>query len=69
MAAADEDGVAVGTVLLDKYRVEGTLGRGGMGVVVRAYHDHAVDNPTPGQPIAVKLVIDGGVGGIDIYRI
>jgi hypothetical protein len=29
----------------------------------------AVDNPDPSKPIAIHFVIDGGVGGIDIYRV
>ena len=29
----------------------------------------AVDNPDPSQPIAIHFVIDGGIGGIDIYRL
>jgi hypothetical protein len=31
--------------------------------------DHAVDNPTPDQPITLKLVIEGGIGGLEIYRL
>jgi hypothetical protein len=30
---------------------------------------HAVDNPDPSKPISIHFVIDGGVGGIDIYRV
>jgi hypothetical protein len=29
----------------------------------------AVENPHPDQPITIHLVIDGGIGGLDIYRI
>jgi hypothetical protein len=29
----------------------------------------AVDHPDPSKPIAIHFVIDGGVGGIDIYRV
>jgi hypothetical protein len=31
--------------------------------------EHAVENPTPGQRIAIHFTIDAGVGGVDIYRI
>ncbi len=31
--------------------------------------DHAVANPTPDEPITIHLVIDGGIGGVDIYRL
>ena len=36
--ALDLTDLPAGLVLLDKYRVEGTLGIGGMGVVVAAMH-------------------------------
>lgn len=32
------DSVPIGSVLLGKYRVDGVIGEGGMGVVLRAYH-------------------------------
>ena len=30
---------------------------------------HAVPNPDPTQPISIHFVIEGGVGGLDIYRL
>src|SRR4051812_10418843 len=42
-----------GTVLLDKYRVEGVLGRGGMGVVLRVTHLHL------GEEQAIKILSPG----------
>jgi hypothetical protein len=30
---------------------------------------HAVENPDPTQSISIHFVIDGGIGGIDIYRL
>jgi len=29
----------------------------------------AVPNPDPSQPISIHFVIEGGVGGLDIYRL
>jgi hypothetical protein len=34
-----------------------------------AIPEHAVENPNPGQPVKIHFVIDGVVGGLDIYRI
>jgi hypothetical protein len=31
--------------------------------------NEAVANPTPDQPITIHLVIEGGIGGVDIYRL
>jgi hypothetical protein len=31
--------------------------------------DRAVDNPTPDQTITIHLVVDGGIGGLEIYRL
>jgi hypothetical protein len=31
--------------------------------------DHAVPDPDPGQAKSIRLVIDGGIGGVDIYRL
>lgn len=42
--------LAPGTTLLGKYRVERELGKGGMGVVVKAWHLHL------GQPVAIKFL-------------
>jgi len=28
-----------------------------------------VAHPDPGKPISIHFVIDGGVGGLDIYRL
>src|SRR5688572_9998157 len=44
--------LAPNTLLLDKYRVEQTLGRGGMGVVVRARHVGL------GELVAIKLITE-----------
>lgn len=31
--------------------------------------NEAVPNPSPDQPITIHLVIEGGIGGVDIYRL
>src|SRR5262245_19086608 len=50
-AATDTDlAIGPGMVLLGKYRVEEVLGKGGMGVVVRAYH------LTLGEDVAIKVL-------------
>lgn len=45
------NGVELGSVVADKYRVEKELGRGGMGVVLKAVHTQL------GQPVAIKLLL------------
>ena len=49
-----------GAVLLGKYRVEGMLGRGGMGVVLRVTHLHL------GEELAIKILAPESTGGADV---
>jgi serine/threonine-protein kinase len=46
-----EVGFRPGAVLLDKYRVESVLGRGGMGIVLRVTHLHL------GEELAIKILL------------
>ena len=46
-----ERGYQSGAVLLDKYRIESVLGRGGMGIVLRATHLHL------GDEVALKILL------------
>jgi len=45
------DGVAPGKVIANKYRVDGVIGRGGMGVVVKATHLELR------EPVAIKVLL------------
>ena len=49
---ADDSWLTPGLMLLDKYRVESILGKGGMGIVVRAYH------PGLDERVAIKILRD-----------
>ncbi len=49
-AAEDADAIPPGTILADRYRVVGLIGRGGMGEVYRA------DDLRLGQPVALKFL-------------
>jgi serine/threonine-protein kinase len=48
--ASPSEGPAEGSVIAGKYRIEKTLGAGGMGVVVAAFHMHL------GQRVAIKFM-------------
>jgi serine/threonine-protein kinase len=56
-----EGGFQPGTVLLDKYRVESVLGRGGMGVVLRVTHLHL------GEEFAIKILLPEVGGGPEVH--
>jgi serine/threonine protein kinase len=49
--------VNAGDLIAGKYRVEGVLGRGGMGIVIAARHEQL------GNPVAIKLMLPAGSGG------
>jgi serine/threonine-protein kinase len=56
-----EGGLQPGTVLLEKYRVESVLGRGGMGVVLRVTHLHL------GEELALKILSPEAGGGPEVH--
>ena len=51
-----------GTILLGKYRVEGLIGEGGMGSVVRAMHTELE------EPVAIKILLPELVESQDVVR-
>src|SRR4051794_3869806 len=53
---------AIGTILAGKYRVEGVLGQGGMGVVVEATHTAL------GQRVALKLLNQDLIGSREVVE-
>jgi serine/threonine-protein kinase len=57
-----EGGFRPGTVLLDKYRVESTLGRGGMAIVLKATHLHL------GEEVALKILQRDAADQVDHAR-
>jgi serine/threonine-protein kinase len=56
-----EEGFPPGTVLLEKYRVESVLGRGGMGVVLRVTHLHLCEE------LAIKILSPQVGGGPEVH--
>jgi len=56
-----EGGFQPGTVLLEKYRLESVLGRGGMGVVLRVTHLHL------GEELAIKILLPEAGGGPEVH--
>ncbi len=59
---APKSPVAVGTMLAGKYRVDGILGAGGMGIVVAATHEELE------QRVAIKFLLAGGVTNADLVN-
>src|SRR5678815_2243124 len=49
-----------GEIMVDKYRIERELGRGGMGVVLAAHHLH-LDEPVAIKFLLPELISDAGV--------
>ena len=56
-----EGAFLAGAILLDKYRIESVLGRGGMGVVLRVTHLHV------GEELAMKILSPDIVGDPDAH--
>ncbi len=59
---APKSPVAVGTMLAGKYRVDGILGAGGMGIVVAATHEELE------QRVAIKFLLAGGITNADLVN-
>ncbi|MGZ3446204.1 MAG: serine/threonine-protein kinase, partial [Myxococcaceae bacterium] len=57
------DVLDVGAVVAETYRIEGLLGRGGMGAVWAAEHLRL-----PGKHVAVKVLLDAAAGGDEMLQ-
>ncbi len=60
---AGRDVLDVGAVLGETYRIEGLIGRGGMGAVWAAEHLRL-----PGKHVAVKVLLDAAAGGEEMLQ-